>query len=119
MAARGEPHITVKSLTMAFGEFVVMRDLDFTIRSGDIFFIMGGSGGGKSTLFRHMIGLNEPARGSVWYGATNFTAASPDERDVLRRTFGVLFQGSALWSAMTLAENVGLPLGELTDLRPA
>jgi len=109
----------VKSLTMAFGEFVVMRDLDFTIRRGDIFFIMGGSGGGKSTLFRHMIGLNEPARGSVWYGATNFTAASPDERDELRRTFGVLFQGSALWSAMTLAENVGLPLGEFTDLGPA
>ena len=119
MAARGEPHITVKSLTMAFGEFVVMHDLDFTVRRGDIFFIMGGSGGGKSTLFRHMIGLNEPARGSVWYGATNFTAASPDERDELRRTFGVLFQGSALWSAMTLAENVGLPLGEFTDLRPA
>jgi len=119
MAARGEPHITVKSLTMAFGEFVVMHDLDFTVRRGDIFFIMGGSGGGKSTLFRHMIGLNEPARGSVWYGATNFTAASPDERDELRRTFGVLFQGSALWSAMTLAENVGLPLGEFTDLGPA
>ena len=118
MAARGEPHITVKSLTMAFGEFVVMHDLDFTVRRGDIFFIMGGSGGGKSTLFRHMIGLNEPASGSVWYGSTNFTAAAPDERDVLRRTFGVLFQGSALWSAMTLAENVGLPLGEFTDLTP-
>src|SRR5258705_5786130 len=118
MAEKREAHITVKGLTMAFGDFVVMRDLDFTIRRGDIFFIMGGSGGGKSTLFRHMIGLNEPASGSVWYGPTNFTAASPDERDVLRRTFGVLFQGSALWSAMTLAENVGLPLGEFTDLRP-
>jgi phospholipid/cholesterol/gamma-HCH transport system ATP-binding protein len=116
MAAKREEHIAVKALTMAFGDFVVMRDLDFTIRRGDIFFIMGGSGGGKSTLFRHMIGLNEPARGSVWYGPTNFTAASPEERDVLRRTFGVLFQGSALWSAMTLAENVGLPLGEFTDL---
>ena len=119
MAEKREAHITVKALTMAFGDFVVMRDLDFTIRRSDIFFIMGGSGGGKSTLFRHMIGLNEPARGSVWYGSTNFTAASSDERDVLRRTFGVLFQGSALWSAMTLAENVGLPLGEFTDLTPA
>jgi phospholipid/cholesterol/gamma-HCH transport system ATP-binding protein len=118
MAEKREAHIAVKALTMAFGDFVVMRDLDFTIRRGDIFFIMGGSGGGKSTLFRHMIGLNEPARGSVWYGSTNFTAASSDERDVLRRTFGVLFQGSALWSAMTLAENVGLPLGEFTDLSP-
>src|SRR5215510_1536908 len=119
MATPREPHIAVKALTMAFGDYVVMRDLDFTIRRGDIFFIMGGSGGGKSTLFRHMIGLNEPARGSVWYGDTNFTVASPDERDVLRRTFGILFQGSALWSAMTLAENVGLPLGEFTDLGPA
>ena len=119
MTSAREPHIAVKNLTMAFGAFVVMRDLDFTIRRGDIFFIMGGSGGGKSTLFRHMIGLNEPARGSVWYGETDFTAASPDERDVLRRRFGVLFQGSALWSAMTLAENVGLPLGEFTDLGPA
>jgi phospholipid/cholesterol/gamma-HCH transport system ATP-binding protein len=119
MTTKREAHIAVKAMTMAFGDFVVMRDLDFTIRRGDIFFIMGGSGGGKSTLFRHMIGLNEPASGSVWYGATNFTAASPDERDVLRRTFGVLFQGSALWSAMTLAENVGLPLGEFTDLRPS
>jgi phospholipid/cholesterol/gamma-HCH transport system ATP-binding protein len=118
MATDREAHISVKGLTMAFGDFVVMRDLDFTIRRGEIFFIMGGSGGGKSTLFRHMIGLNEPARGSVWYGPTNFTAASSDERDVLRRTFGVLFQGSALWSAMTLAENVGLPLGEFTDLGP-
>jgi len=118
MAKSREAHITVKDLTMAFGDYVVMRDLDFTVSRGDIFFIMGGSGGGKSTLFRHMIGLNEPARGSIWYGETNFTAASPEERDVLRRTFGVLFQGSALWSAMTLAENVGLPLGEFTDLRP-
>jgi phospholipid/cholesterol/gamma-HCH transport system ATP-binding protein len=119
MAETREAHITVKALTMAFGDFVVMRDLDFAIRRSDIFFIMGGSGGGKSTLFRHMIGLNEPARGAVWYGSTNFTAASSDERDVLRRTFGVLFQGSALWSAMTLAENVELPLGEFTDLRPS
>jgi phospholipid/cholesterol/gamma-HCH transport system ATP-binding protein len=119
MTAEREAHITVKALTMAFGDFVVMRDLDFSIRRGDVFFIMGGSGCGKSTLFRHMIGLNEPARGSVWYGRTNFSAASPEERDVLRRTFGVLFQSSALWSAMTLAENVGLPLGEFTDLAPA
>jgi phospholipid/cholesterol/gamma-HCH transport system ATP-binding protein len=113
-----EVHITVKDLTMAFGDFVVMHDLSFAIRRSDIFFIMGGSGGGKSTLFRHMIGLNEPAAGSVWYDDTNFTAASSDERDVLRRRFGILFQGSALWSAMTLAENVGLPLGEFTDLAP-
>ncbi|HXJ33470.1 MAG TPA: ATP-binding cassette domain-containing protein [Candidatus Eisenbacteria bacterium] len=118
MATQREPHITVTNLTMAFGSFVVMRDLDFTIRRGDIFFIIGGSGCGKSTLFRHMIGLNEPARGTISYGSTNFTAASPEERDVLRRRFGILFQSSALWSALTLTENIGLPLGEFTDLGP-
>jgi len=77
---------------------------------------MGGSGGGKSTLFRHMIGLNEPAKGEVLYGDVNFTRASPEERERLRRGVGVLYQSGALWSSMTLAENVGLPLGEFTDL---
>lgn len=114
----GEDHIIVKDLTMAFGDFVVMRDLTFTVRRGDIFFIMGGSGCGKSTLFRHMIGLNEPAKGEVWYGDLDFTAASEEQRDALRSRFGITFQGSALWSAMTLAENVGLPLGQFTDLSP-
>src|SRR5690349_14678058 len=69
-------HIRVRNLTMAYGERVVMRDLDFDVRRGDIFFIIGGSGCGKTTLLRHMIGLNEPARGDVWYGEVNFTAAS-------------------------------------------
>jgi phospholipid/cholesterol/gamma-HCH transport system ATP-binding protein len=119
MALERDAHITVKHLTMAFGDFVVMRDLDFSIHRGDIFFIIGGSGCGKSTLFRHLIGLNEPARGEIWYGEENFTAASTTERDAFRRCFGILFQGSALWSSMTLAENVGLPLGEFTDLDPA
>jgi phospholipid/cholesterol/gamma-HCH transport system ATP-binding protein len=114
-----DAHIAVKDLTMAFGDFVVMHDLTFSVRRGDIFFIMGGSGCGKSTLFRHMIGLNEPANGSVWYGDVDFTAAPEEQRNALRSRFGITFQGSALWSAMTLAENVGLPLGQFTDLSPA
>ena len=65
MADARETHIDVKDLTMAFGDFVIMRDLTFGVRRGDIFFIMGASGGGKSTLFRHLIGLNEPAKGAV------------------------------------------------------
>jgi len=108
--------ITVRDLTMAFGDFVVMRDLDFEVRRGIIFFIIGGSGCGKSTLLRHMIGLNEPAKGEVLYGDINFTQASPEERERLRRQVGVLYQSGALWSSMTLAENVGLPLGEFTTL---
>ena len=80
MAEERPVHIRVKGLTMAYGEYVVMRDLTFDIRRGDIFFIMGGSGCGKSTLLRHLIGLNEPAQGEVWYGDVNFTATSEEDR---------------------------------------
>jgi len=111
--------VRVKNLTMAFGDRVLMRDLDFDIRRGDIFFIIGGSGCGKTTLVRHLIGLNEPARGEVWYGDLNFTAASDEERERIRRRFGILFQRGALWTSMTLAENVGLPLEQFTPLTPA
>lgn len=101
---------------MAFGSFVLMHDLNFTVRRGDIFTIMGGSGCGKSTLLRHLIGLLEPARGEIFYGDFNFTRADPDEREQTLRRFGILYQKGALWSSMTLAENVGLPLGEFTNL---
>jgi phospholipid/cholesterol/gamma-HCH transport system ATP-binding protein len=109
-------HISVRNLTMAYGSFVLMRDLTFTVRRGDVFVIMGGSGCGKSTLLRHLIGLNEPARGEIWYGEENFTAAGPAARQQMLQRFGVLYQSGALWSSMTLAENIGLPLGEYTDL---
>ena len=109
-------HITVSNLTMAFGSFVLMRDLNFTINHGDVFIIMGGSGCGKSTLLRHLIGLNEPAQGEILYGEENFTKADPAQRQQMVRRMGVLFQSGALWSSMTLAENVGLALGEYTDL---
>lgn len=112
-------HITVRHLTMAYDSLVLMRDLDFSINRGDVFVIMGPSGCGKSTLLRHLIGLNEPAQGEVWYGNFNFTKAGPNERRRMLRRFGVLYQGGALWSSMTLAENVGLPLQEFTDLSEA
>src|SRR5690242_4715282 len=112
-------HITVSDLTMAYGSFVLMHDLNFTINHGDVFIIMGGSGSGKSTLLRHLIGLNEPAKGEIFYGEENFTKADPAKRQEIVRRVGVLFQSGALWSSMTLAENVGLPLGEYTDLSPA
>src|ERR1700754_3589877 len=113
------PHITVQNLTMAYGSFVLMRDLNFTINHGDVFIIMGGSGSGKSTLLRHLIGLNEPAQGNIFYGDENFTKADPAKRQEIVRRTGVLFQSGALWSSMTLAENIGLPVGEYTDLSPA
>jgi phospholipid/cholesterol/gamma-HCH transport system ATP-binding protein len=113
-----EARIAVRDLTMAFGGFVVMRDLNFTVRARDVFIIMGGSGCGKSTLLRHMIGLLEPARGEVWYGRQNFTAAPPDAREQMLRRVGILYQSGALFSSMTLAENIALPLAEFTQLKP-
>ena len=111
-------HIRVSDLTMAFGSFVLMRDLNFTINHGDVFIIMGGSGCGKSTLLRHLIGLIEPAKGEIFYGDESFTKADPAKRQEMVRRMGVLFQSGALWSSMTLAENIGLSLGEYTDLSP-
>ncbi len=118
LAAERPVCISVRNLTMAFGSFVVMRDMNFTVRRGDVFIIMGGSGCGKSTLLRHMIGLLEPAAGEICYGNFNFTKADPKERERMLRRFGVLYQAGALWGGMTLAQNVGLPLEEFTDLSP-
>ncbi len=113
-----ETVIEVRDLTMAYGDFVLMRDLNFKIQRGDIFVIMGGSGCGKSTLMRHLMGLKEPAKGEILFSGENFTAASKERRDEFLRTFGVLYQSGALWSSMTLAENVGLSLEQYTDLSP-
>jgi phospholipid/cholesterol/gamma-HCH transport system ATP-binding protein len=111
-----EAHIRVRELTMAYGSFVLMRDLNFEVGRGDIFVIMGASGCGKSTLLRHMVGLMEPAQGEVLYGDRSFTAADPDERERMLRRFGVLYQSGALWSSLTLGENVALPLEQYTEL---
>jgi phospholipid/cholesterol/gamma-HCH transport system ATP-binding protein len=111
-------HIAVQDLTMAYGDFIIQRDLTFTIRRGDIFIIMGGSGCGKSTLLRHLIGLKAPARGQVLYDGVSYWDAPPEEQERIKRGFGMSFQSGALWSSLTLAENVALPLGEYTDLGP-
>jgi phospholipid/cholesterol/gamma-HCH transport system ATP-binding protein len=111
-----EIHIAIQNLTMAYGNFVVQRDLDFEIPLGSIFIIMGESGCGKSTLLRHMIGLQRPARGDVIYRGKSFWSSSDEEREALKRRFGVAYQSGALWSSMTLAENVALPLEHYTDL---
>src|SRR5215475_12651357 len=110
------PRITVAGLTMAYGSFVIQHDLSFTIERGEIFVIMGGSGCGKSTLLNHMVGLRTPAKGDVLYDGQSFWHAADEERDQLRRRLGVSYQAGALWSSMTLAENVGLPLQAFTRL---
>ena len=112
------PRITVDDLTMAYGSFVIQQDLSFTIGRAEIFVIMGGSGCGKSTLLNHMVGLHTPAKGDILYDGQSFFHAADEERDRLRRRLGVAYQAGALWSSMTLAENVALPLETFTGLGP-
>lgn len=111
-----KPCIDIDNLTMVYGNKVIQERLTFTVDSGDIFIIMGGSGCGKSTLLRHLIGLQRPAHGTVLYDGVNFWENDAAARQAIMRRFGVLYQSGALWSSMTLAENVALPLEEHTDL---
>jgi phospholipid/cholesterol/gamma-HCH transport system ATP-binding protein len=111
-----DTHISVENLTMAYGDYVIQRDLNFTINRSDVFVIMGGSGCGKSTLLKIMIGLKSPASGAVNYQGNSFWDVTDNQRNQLRRKFGVLFQSGALWSSMTLKENVALALKQHTDL---
>jgi phospholipid/cholesterol/gamma-HCH transport system ATP-binding protein len=111
----GEIKIELCHLTMAYGSHVVMRDINARIRRESIFVIMGQSGSGKSTLLRSMIGLRAPAEGEVLYDGRSFWGLDEDARRLQLRKFGVLFQSGALWSSMTLAENVDLPLALLTN----
>jgi phospholipid/cholesterol/gamma-HCH transport system ATP-binding protein len=113
------PAIVIENLDMAFGTFVIQRNLNFVIKKGDIFIVMGGSGCGKSTLLRHMIGLIHPARGKIIYGSQSLWETEADKRQLLLRRVGVLYQQGALWSSMTLAENIALPLESYTDLSRA
>jgi phospholipid/cholesterol/gamma-HCH transport system ATP-binding protein len=111
--------ISVNQVTLAFDDHVVQRDVTFDVQQGEIFVIMGGSGCGKSTLLRSMIGLLRPSSGDIIYADRAFWAAGEDGRTETQRRFGILFQSSALWSSLTLAENVGLPLSQYTTLSAA
>jgi phospholipid/cholesterol/gamma-HCH transport system ATP-binding protein len=110
------PAIEVRNLVMNYGSYVVMRDINFTVQPGRILVIMGGSGCGKSTLLKYLIGLKEVEKGEIYYHGRSFVRATEDERQEIQRSFGVLYQGGALWSTRTLAENVALPLEEYTKL---
>ena len=108
--------IEVEDLECRYGDRIVLEKVSFTVKSGEIFFIIGGSGCGKSTLLRHMIGLQAPAAGTVRFGGRDFTHANTKEYRALLRSFGVLYQSGALWSSMTVRENVALPLELHTDI---
>ena len=113
------PAIEVRDLTMMYGERVVMKDINFTVARGEVFVLMGGSGSGKSTLLKHLIGLKEPAKGKILFEGADFDLDDDDARKRVLRRMGVLYQNGALWSGLTLAENVALPLEEFTALDKA
>ena len=108
--------VTVEDLECRYGEEVVLRAVNFSVRRREIFFITGRSGCGKTTLLRHLIGLLRPSRGRIAYFGRDFTNANPEERRELACSFGVLFQNDALWTDMTLGGNVSLPLLLHTNL---
>lgn len=108
--------IVVENLTLAYGDFLIQANLNFTVSRGDIFIVMGGSGCGKSTLLKSMIGLKSPNTGDISYNGVPFWASEHQQQETMKRGFGTTFQAGALWSSMTLAENIGLALRQYTDL---
>lgn len=112
------PPIQVENLTMAYDGIVVQQDLNFTVGKGDTFIIMGGSGCGKSTLLKHLVGLLQPAKGSIKRYGIDFVNSDEDTKNTLRRKAGIMYQAGGLWSSLTLAENIACPLEEFTSLKP-
>jgi phospholipid/cholesterol/gamma-HCH transport system ATP-binding protein len=110
--------IVVRNLDCGYDQKAVLRGLNFEVREGEIFVIMGESGCGKSTLLKHLIGLNPPLAGEVVFLGRDFSRARGPERHEIQKRFGVLYQSGALWSSLTVAENVALPLIEHTALDP-
>ncbi|GAJ28202.1 ABC transporter ATP-binding protein [Acidomonas methanolica] len=111
--------LSMRDVTLAFGPKLIQRGISLDIRRGSIFAVMGGSGCGKSTLLKSMIGLLRPVEGRFEVQGEDYWAATPARREAINHRFGVLFQSGALWSSMTIGENVALPMQMLTDLPPA
>lgn len=114
-----DDRLRTTALTLGFGTRIIQRDLSFSVRRGSVFAIMGGSGCGKSTVLRAMIGLLRPRVGTILVDGEDYWGASDARRTEISRRFGVLFQNGALWSSMTVAENVALPLQMFTRLNAA
>ena len=111
-----EKVIEVENLVTHYGPRLILDDVSLNVREGEIRIIMGGSGSGKSTLLRYLLGLNRPTSGSIRLLGTDLTKAKPHEFDEIRKHLGVSFQGGALFTSMTVQENVMLPLREHTKL---
>lgn len=116
LSGAGAPAIQVEDLRAGYDDVVVLEHISFSVRPGEVFFIIGGSGCGKSTLLRHLVGLSHPTAGLVKFFGAPFSNADVAARRARLKTFGMLFQGGALWSSLTLRQNVALPLEEHTPL---
>jgi len=103
---------------MQFGPQTVLSGLNLDVMRGETLVVMGGSGCGKSTLLKHMLGLIEPTAGEILYSGENFTRAGAQQRDAIRRRWGITYQTGGMFSAMTLAENVALPLQLYSEYSP-
>ncbi len=110
------PALEVAGLQCGYDGKVLLKNLNFQVRRGEIFFIIGGSGCGKSTLLRHLVGLRTPTAGTVSFFGESFNVSDADRQREMLKRIGVLYQGGALWSSLTLMENVMLPLEEYTPL---
>jgi phospholipid/cholesterol/gamma-HCH transport system ATP-binding protein len=108
--------VEVRGLTAAYGEEVILKDISFEVKRGEVFVVLGGSGCGKSTLLKHLIGLFPLASGEVLIGGENLASAEGSDRQRILRRFGVAYQSGALFGSMTLSENVTLPIEEFTRL---
>ncbi len=108
--------IDVRELQCGYDGRTVLKNVSFSVPRGELFFIIGGSGCGKSTLLKNMIGLVQPMKGTVRYFGQEFSSVDVQARRQMLKHFGVLYQSSALWSSLTLRENVSLPLEEYTEL---
>lgn len=113
---KSTPVIQAIDLTVGYGDTVILENIDFSVNKGEIFVIIGGSGCGKSTILKHLIGLYEPMKGDILINGKSIVKASPGEKRRMMRSFGVLYQSSALFSALSIAENIALPIEEYTDL---
>ena len=118
MTVTSENVIEVTGLTVGYDDYVILKDLNFSVRREEIFAILGGSGCGKSSTLKHLTGLSKPLKGDIRLKGRSIVNAAEEERDLLTREFGVLYQSGALFSSLTLEENISLPLREFTDYSP-
>ncbi len=116
MTIEAKPASEVKDLAFSYEESVILDGVSFSVRPAEIFFIIGGSGCGKTTLLRNLVGLERPTRGEVLFDGKSFTHADANSRKEMLKTFGMLFQSGALWTSLTLSQNIALPLEEYTRL---